>query len=125
MIVHKRALVLRVMDIFKAQGVYSGGRLLVSDLQAEWQKSGFRDADLETAIESAIDWGVLQHHEEGADSTYALLTERIPPPPGDKPWLQRLWESTKDAGTIQRARQRARRSSVEEANRREEDSEAS
>lgn len=125
MIVHKRALVLRVMDIFKTQGVYSGGRLLVSDLEAEWQKSGFRDADLDTAIASAIEWGVLEHHPDGADSTYALLSESIPPPPGKKPWLRRIWESTKDAGTIQRAGQRARRATTEEARRRDEDSEAS
>lgn len=122
MIVHKRALVLRVMDIFKTQGVYSGGRLLVSDLEAEWQKSGFRDTDLESAVASAIEWGVLEHHPDGADSTYALLTESIPPPPGQKPWYKKIWESTKDAGTIQRASQRAKQSAeAEEAGRRRRD----
>lgn len=118
-IVHKRALVLRVMDVFRTQGVYAGGRLLVSDLQQEWRNSGFRDADLETAVASAMDWGVLTHHPDGQDSTYRLITDSIPPPPGNKPWLQRIWESTKDAGTIQRASSRARQQSAEQKRRKD------
>lgn len=124
MIVHKRALVLRVMEIFKSLGIRAGGRVLVSDLMAEWQKSGFRDADLHTATEAAINWGVLAHHPGGDDETFELLTVRIPPPPGEKPWLQRIWESTKDVGTIQRAGQRARRAKAAEQKRREDDTDS-
>ena len=124
MIVHKRALVLRVMEIFKTLGIRAGGRLLVSDLLTEWQKSGFRDADLQTATEAAMTWGVLAHHPSEDEATFELLTAHIPPPPGAKPWLQRVWESTKDAGTIQRAGQRARRSTTIEQKRRQDDTDS-
>lgn len=114
--VHDRVLLSRVLDIFEELGVYEGGRLLLTDLSDSWQRTGFREPDLQRALDAGVEWGALRLGAHDGVRTCTLISEDIPPPPEPKPWWRRLWERSKDQAVVQQAsrRNRAESSSARE-----------
>lgn len=106
--VHDRVLLSRVLDIFEELNVHKGGRLLLADLSDNWQQTGFREPDLQRALDAGVEWGALRLGTHDGVRTCTLLSKAIPPPPEPKPWWRRIWERSKDQAVTQKASRRSR-----------------
>ena len=103
-----RPLVLALIDIYSRFGVFIGGRLSFDDLLVEWRKSGFRGADLEIAIDEAIEHGLVELDPNTTAPTVALLSSRVPAPE-DERLTKRIQTMAQDRTLqLQRARSTAR-----------------
>jgi hypothetical protein len=100
----RRAFVHALLGIYERYGVYVGGQLLYSDLVREWPTTNFRAADLESAIDDALDWKMVSLADGDAGPAVVLLSPDIPLTPGASA-AQHLRERAADrALRLQRAR---------------------
>ncbi len=100
----RRAFVHALLDIYERFGVYVGGELLFSELIKEWPASNFRRADLETALDDALEWGLVSLADGEAGPAVVLRGTEVPMDPG-LTLAQRIREVAADRGLrIQRAK---------------------
>lgn len=117
-----QSLWIALKTIFDSYEVRVGGQLLLEDIQADWQQSGFRDQDLQRAIDSSSEAGLFERTDYDGEPCVRILTARLPDDVDSKAdnRFARLLKRTGNAAKVQRARRRARGGNAPATDRRRE-----
>lgn len=104
--VNETTLLQALYDVFAENGVYVGGRMLRSDLDAQWREIGLRAEDLGHAIRIGEETAFVRRETVDGEACVALLMDEVPSELRQTSLLKRLFNGTTSLVTLARARGR-------------------